>query len=69
MGLKQLHTVATAAVRDASNGKAFMKQVAALGLKPRLLSGDEEAELAGLGVISAIPARQRHRRRPWRRQP
>jgi exopolyphosphatase/pppGpp-phosphohydrolase len=22
---------------------------------PRLISGDEEAELAGLGVISAIP--------------
>ena len=55
MGLKKLHTVATAAVRDASNGAAFLKQVAALGLKPRLLSGTEEAELSGLGVISAIP--------------
>ncbi|HEU4958014.1 MAG TPA: Ppx/GppA family phosphatase [Sphingomicrobium sp.] len=55
MGLKRLHTVATAAVRDASNGKAFLKQIADLGLKPRLISGDEEAELAGLGVISAIP--------------
>ena len=56
MGLKRLHTVATAAVRDASNGKEFLKDVAALGLKPRLISGGEEAELAGLGVISAIPA-------------
>ncbi|HET9335028.1 MAG TPA: Ppx/GppA family phosphatase [Sphingomicrobium sp.] len=55
MGLKRLHTVATAAVRDAGNGKAFLKEVAGLGLKPRLVSGDEEAELAGLGVISAIP--------------
>ena len=55
MGLKRLHTVATAAVRDASNGKAFLKRVAELGLKPRLLSGEEEAELAGLGVVSAIP--------------
>ena len=55
MRLKKLHTVATAAVRDASNGKAFLKQVAGLGLKPRLLSGTEEAELSGLGVISAIP--------------
>ena len=55
MGLKRLHTVATAAVRDATNGTAFLKQVADLGLKPRLLAGDEEAELAGLGVISAIP--------------
>lgn len=55
MGLKRLHTVATAAVRDAGNGKAFLKQIAEIGLKPRLISGDEEAELAGLGVISAIP--------------
>ncbi len=55
MGLKKLHTVATAAVRDASNGGAFLKRVAALGLRPRLLSGAEEAELSGLGVISAIP--------------
>ena len=33
MGLKRLHTVATAAVRDASNGKAFLKQVGELGLE------------------------------------
>jgi len=55
MGLKTIHTVATAAVRDASNGAAFLKQVAALGLKPRILPGNEEAELSGLGVLSAIP--------------
>ena len=55
MGLKKLHTVATAAVRDASNGPAFLKRVAALGLKPRLLSGAEEAEYSGLGVISGNP--------------
>ena len=55
MGLKKLHTVATAAVRDASNGPAFLKRIAEVGLKPRLLSGQEEAELSGLGVISAIP--------------
>ena len=55
MRLKKLHTVATAAVRDAKNGKTFLKRVAELGLKPRLLSGSEEAELSGLGVISAIP--------------
>jgi len=55
MGLKRLRTVATAAVRDASNGRAFLKEVTALGLKPRLISGEEEAELAGLGVLSAIP--------------
>ena len=55
MKLKRLRTVATAAVRDATNGKAFLKRVAELGLKPRVISGDEEAELAGLGVVSAIP--------------
>ncbi len=55
IGLKKLHTVATAAVRDATNGPEFLRRVAALGLKPRLLSGAEEAELSGLGVISAIP--------------
>jgi exopolyphosphatase/guanosine-5'-triphosphate,3'-diphosphate pyrophosphatase len=55
MRLKKLHTVATAAVRDAKNGKAFLKRVAEIGLKPRLLSGPAEAELSGLGVISAIP--------------
>jgi exopolyphosphatase/guanosine-5'-triphosphate,3'-diphosphate pyrophosphatase len=55
MKLRKLHTVATAAVRDATNGKVFLKQIAELGLKPRVISGDEEAELAGLGVVSAIP--------------
>ena len=55
MGLKKLHTVATAAVRDATNGPEFLKRVTGLGLKPRLLSGGEEAMLAGLGVLSAIP--------------
>lgn len=58
IGLKRLHTVATAAVRDASNGPDFLKLVAALGLKPRLLSGDEEAQLSGLGVLSAFPRAQ-----------
>ena len=40
MGLKKLHSVATAAVRDASNGPQFLKKLAALGLKTRLLPGD-----------------------------
>ena len=55
MGLRTVHTVATAAVREASNGAAFLKQVAAIGLKPRILPGEEEAQLAGLGVLSAMP--------------
>ena len=67
-GAAQVHTVATAAVRDASNGPAFMKGCGA-GLKPRLLS-----ERGGSRVVRARgdfghPARARHRRRLWRGKP
>lgn len=48
-------TVATAAVRDAANGPAFLAKVAALGLEPRLLSGEEEAVLSARGVMAAFP--------------
>jgi exopolyphosphatase/guanosine-5'-triphosphate,3'-diphosphate pyrophosphatase len=47
--------VATAAVRDASNGAAFLDQVRALGFSPEMLSGEDEGTVAGLGVISSIP--------------
>ena len=50
-----LRVVATAAVREASDGRQFLKAVRALGLPAELLSGDDEAEAAGLGVISAHP--------------
>lgn len=53
--LARIHTVATAAVRDAHNGAAFMTRVAELGFEPMLLGGAEEAQLAGMGVLSAIP--------------
>ncbi len=55
MGVTTTRTVATAAVRDASNGAAFLDAIRALGLAPELIPGKEEARLAGLGVISAIP--------------
>ncbi len=55
MGVARTRTVATAAVREASNGEAFLAEVRALGLDPRILAGEEEGRLAGLGVISAIP--------------
>lgn len=55
MGVVRTRVVATAAVREASNGGAFLRAVRALGLNPRILSGEEEGKLAGLGVISAIP--------------
>lgn len=55
MGVVRTRTVATAAVREASNGAAFLDEVRALGLDPRVLAGKEEALLAGQGVVSAIP--------------
>lgn len=55
MKVVRTRTVATAAVREASNGAAFLDRVRALGLDPRILSGDEEGKRAGQGVLSAIP--------------
>ena len=54
-GVENVETVATAAVRDASNGGAFLERIAALGLNPRLLSGEEEAVASAHGVLSAFP--------------
>ncbi len=54
-GVQRVETVATAAVRDAENGADFLEAVAALGLKPRLLSGEEEATGSAMGVIAAFP--------------
>lgn len=53
--IEQFDTVATAAVRDAGNGKAFLAEVARFGLRPRLLSGEEEALAAAAGVAAAFP--------------
>ncbi|MEO8617771.1 MAG: Ppx/GppA family phosphatase [Sphingomicrobium sp.] len=55
MRLPVLRVVATAAVRDAENGGEFLTAIRKLGLRPTMLPGPEEAELAALGVISAIP--------------
>ncbi|HEY0626346.1 MAG TPA: Ppx/GppA family phosphatase [Allosphingosinicella sp.] len=55
MGAGRTRVVATAAVRDASNGAAFLDKVRALGFKPEILSGEEEGRMAGFGVLSAIP--------------
>lgn len=55
MQVDELQCVATAAVRDAANGAEFIARAAQAGLAIRLLSGDEEARAAGLGVLSAVP--------------
>lgn len=55
LGIKDIETVATAAVRDASNGKEFVAELKKLGLKPRILSGEEEGEISAYGVLGAFP--------------
>lgn len=57
-GITDVQTVATAAVRDASNGPAFLDKVRALGLNPRLLTGEEEAITSAMGVAGAFPGTQ-----------
>ncbi|MEP7221779.1 MAG: Ppx/GppA family phosphatase [Novosphingobium sp.] len=54
-GVERVETVATAAVRDAKNGAGFIAATQALGLNPRLLSGEEEAITAAYGVMAAFP--------------
>jgi exopolyphosphatase/guanosine-5'-triphosphate,3'-diphosphate pyrophosphatase len=51
-----LRVAATAAVRDAANGPELLARVRELGLAAELLSGEEEANAAGFGVISTNPA-------------
>lgn len=55
MGVDELRTVATAAVRDAANGDVLMTAARQLGLNVELLTGEQEAMAAGQGVLSAIP--------------
>ncbi|KRK96354.1 exopolyphosphatase [Levilactobacillus acidifarinae DSM 19394] len=51
-----IHAVATAAVRQASNQKAFLKQVKEkLGLTLKVISGATEARYDYLGVINTLP--------------
>jgi exopolyphosphatase/guanosine-5'-triphosphate,3'-diphosphate pyrophosphatase len=58
LGIEDVQTVATAAVREADNGPEFLGRVEALGLSPRLLSGEEEARGSAFGVIGAFPGAQ-----------
>jgi exopolyphosphatase/guanosine-5'-triphosphate,3'-diphosphate pyrophosphatase len=55
MGAKQVLAIATAACRDAKNGRAFIK-LAERTIKADIdvLSGAREAELSALGVISGV---------------
>lgn len=55
MGVISMDAVATAAVRDASNGAEFIQRARDIGLNVRILTGEEEAAAAGYGVLSALP--------------
>jgi exopolyphosphatase/guanosine-5'-triphosphate,3'-diphosphate pyrophosphatase len=55
MQLSDMQVVATAAAREAKNGREFLAAAeGAIGTKIELLSGPREAELSALGVLSAI---------------
>lgn len=55
MQVEKIYAVATAAVRDAKNGSAFISQAeAACGVPVEVLSGKKEARLSALGVISGM---------------
>jgi exopolyphosphatase/guanosine-5'-triphosphate,3'-diphosphate pyrophosphatase len=54
MDVADVDCVATAAVRDARNRDDFLQAIRKLGLSPRILSGEEEAQVSALGVIAAF---------------
>lgn len=58
MGAAPFEVLATAAVRDASNGPDFVTALRARmpGVPIRILSGEQEAEFSAAGVLCGIPA-------------
>ncbi len=57
MRVGRLDIIATAAVRDADDGAAFVEAVKRrTGLDVRVISGEEEARQSAMGVLSGTPA-------------
>ena len=56
MGITDVHVIATAAARDATNGPEFLSaaQDALGGAEVKLLSGQREAQLSAFGVLSGV---------------
>ncbi|MCL1469181.1 Ppx/GppA phosphatase family protein [Argonema antarcticum] len=55
LNVEQIIAVATSAVREAPNGRDFLKQIEAeIGLRVDLISGQEEARRIYLGVLSGM---------------
>lgn len=60
-GATRVVGVATSAVREASNGEAFMAEaVKACPMEPNVITGEEEAALGFAGAISSFPGDERH---------
>lgn len=56
MRVRHLDVVATSAVRDAANGAGFVAELERrIGYPVDVISGDEEARLSALGVVSGFP--------------
>ena len=59
LGVDEIITAATSAIREAHNGEEFLKEVVAqTGLSPRIISGKEEARLIFLAVRNSIAIKE-----------
>ncbi len=55
MGIRNVYVLATAAARDAKNGKAFIADAQAIiGTPVELISGQREARLSAMGVVAGF---------------
>lgn len=55
LGVDRIHAVATSAVREASNGRAFLDAVRRrTGISARVISGEQEAQLIYRGIRHAV---------------
>ena len=55
MGIADVKVLATAAARDAKNGLDFLREAeAAIGAQVELISGQREAKLSAMGVLSGF---------------
>ena len=55
MKVKRTQVLATAAIRDAEDGPDLVRQIERIGFDCQVLSAEDEARLAGMGVLSGIP--------------
>jgi exopolyphosphatase/guanosine-5'-triphosphate,3'-diphosphate pyrophosphatase len=59
LGVDEIITAATSAIREAHNGEKFLQEVVTqTGLRPRIISGKEEARLIFLAVRNSIALKE-----------